>query len=190
MEIFKSIEGFEDYYVISNLGNVKSLERIVIFGKVGEKLKKESILKQRINSNGYPAVNLCKNGKCKQIENHRLVALTFIDNPENKPSVNHINGIKADNRLENLEWATWSEQQRHARAMGLVVFTDKQREIFENANKNRVISEETKQKIRDACKIYMNDDYRKRMSEIKKGQSAWNKGMSKLDMQNYRNSKI
>jgi len=102
MEIFKGIPGWEDYYEASNLGNVKSLERIIVFGKGGEKLKKESILKPRINSNGYPAVNLCRDGKCKQIENHRLVALAFIDNPEDKPSVNHINGIKSDNRLENL----------------------------------------------------------------------------------------
>jgi len=74
--------------------------------------------------------------------------------------------------------------------MGLQVFSDKQREIFENANRNRVVSDETKQKIRDACKIYMNDEYRERMSEIKKGQKAWNKGMTKLDMYNYRNAKI
>lgn len=190
MEIFKGIPGWEDYYEASNLGNVKSLERIVIFGKGVEKLKKESILKHRINRNGYPAVNLCRDGKSKQIENHRLVALTFIDNPENKPSVNHINGIKTDNRLENLEWATWKEQSKHAWDMGLQFFGDKQREAFENANRNRVVSDETKQKMRDACKLFMNDDYRRKMSEIKKGQKAWNKGMSKLDMENYRNAKI
>ena len=172
MIIWKPIPGWEDYYEVSDEGNVKSLERIVTFGKGGEKLKKESILKARINSNGYPAINLCKNGKCKQIENHRLVALTFIDNPHNKPSVNHINGIKTDNRVENLEWATWSEQQRHARAMGLVVFTDKQREIFENANRNKVISDETKRK----------------MSISNMGKTPWNKGLTRLEMQKYKKS--
>lgn len=64
--------------------------------------------------NGYLRVNLWINGKAKQMGIHRLVAIFYIDNPDNKPQVNHINGIKHDNKVENLEWVTNKENIEHA----------------------------------------------------------------------------
>ncbi len=90
-EIFKDIEGFEGLYQISNLGRVYSVKR----GK---------FLKPGKHTDNYSQVNLYKNGKCKTYKIHRLVATAFIPNPMNYKEVNHINEVKSDNRVENLEW--------------------------------------------------------------------------------------
>ena len=72
-----------------------------------------------IGNNGYSSVDLCKDGTIKKYLIHRLVAEAFIPNPEKKPQVNHINGIKTDNRLDNLEWCTHSENMLHSYKQGL-----------------------------------------------------------------------
>lgn len=107
-ETWKDIPGYEGVYMASNLGRIRRMY------DVGFK-----ILKISFNRKGYCRVSLTKDGKSKGYFSHRLVAYAFIPNPENKPQVNHINGIKDDNRVENLEWNTNIENLRHALINGL-----------------------------------------------------------------------
>ena len=108
---FKQIKGYEGLYEINQKGEVKSF-----VGKYGVK---ERILKSCLDTDGYLQVLLYKHKKRVSRKIHRLVAETFIPNPENKPTINHKNGIKNDNRLDNLEWATVAENTQHAYDNGL-----------------------------------------------------------------------
>jgi len=106
-EIWKDIPSYEGLYAISNKGKVKSYPK-----QQGVVWKQETLLVNAINK-GYERVRLSKNGKIKNWQVHRLVALTFISNLDNKLCVNHINSIRNDNRVENLEWCTHSENSIH-----------------------------------------------------------------------------
>ncbi len=116
-EIWKTIIGFETYQ-ISNFGRVKSLPHKIFISNTpsGVALSKERILKPFLAGRGYPCVSLGYKNK-KLI--HRLVAVAFIPNPKNKRTVNHINGIKTDNRVENLEWMSYLDNNKHAIETGL-----------------------------------------------------------------------
>jgi hypothetical protein len=100
-EVWKDIKKFEGHYQVSNLGRIKSI-------------KSDIIMKQNFKKNGYLNIKLCKNNKEYYLSVHRIVAENFIDNPDNKPQVNHINKVKSDNRLENLEYVTLSENMIHS----------------------------------------------------------------------------
>lgn len=116
-EVWKPVPKYESWYEVSNLGRVK---RKFSIDNGGRRLK-ERILKGARQNNGYVYVSLCGATGVKQMRVHRIVAEVFIPNPEEKPFVNHINGNKEDNRVDNLEWVTGSENMRHAYVTGLQI---------------------------------------------------------------------
>lgn len=122
MEIWKDVEGYEGRYQVSSLGNVKSLSRLVGGkpGRGGSKKINERVLKFGVGKTGYLSVSLRDGSSSKGCYVHRLVAQAFIPNPENKPTVNHKNGIKSDNAAHNLEWSTFSENTQHGYKTGLL----------------------------------------------------------------------
>lgn len=108
-EEWKDIPGYENLYKISSNGIVKSYDKIVRTGKYNQKRKiLGRILKFTLTRGGYYTVGLTKDRKQKFYFVHRLVAITFVDNPNNYPIINHRNAIRTDNRVSNLEWCTYS----------------------------------------------------------------------------------
>ncbi len=123
-EVFRDVLGYEGLYQVSNYGRVKSLERKNIFycGLRKEHLErptKEKILNYNKSNRGYLQVCLTKDGKSKTYTVHRLVAKAFLPNLKNKKQVNHIDGNKENNSIDNLEWVTSSENNKHAFITGL-----------------------------------------------------------------------
>lgn len=118
-EVWKPVIGYEGHYEVSNFGNIKSIFRLLVDVNNKTYRKYELILKPSINKYGYLQVGLSINNKLKSYTVHRLVAEAFIDNPFNKPTVNHKDGNKLNNFVSNLEWATKSEQAVHSLDMGL-----------------------------------------------------------------------
>ena len=122
-KIWKDIPDYEGLYQVSNFGEVKSLPKIRnVFSS--NYIAKERILKPALNDSGYKIVVLTKNKKSKSLRVHRLVALAFIPNLENKPQVNHKDGNKLNNHIDNLEWCTNSENEIHAYKLGLKKIND------------------------------------------------------------------
>ena len=112
-ETWKDIKDYEGLYRVSDLGRVRSVDRIEKCSTFTRK-RKGVILKQMINRGGYCQVNLTKDGIGHTKEVHRLVASAFIPNPNNLPQVNHIDCDKTNNSINNLEWVTFDENTAHA----------------------------------------------------------------------------
>ncbi len=113
--MWKSIKGYEGSHEVNELGEVRSLDRIVTSVRNGKKIanrRKGKLLKLSECSNGYLLVKLSRTSKNFLV--HRLVAEAFIPNEENKPQVNHIDGVKNNNHYTNLEWVTCSENHKHS----------------------------------------------------------------------------
>ena len=108
IELWKPVLGYEGFYEISNLGQIKSLVK-----------KQKKIIKNCENGAGYFVVTLCRNGKRRMASIHRLVAEAFIPNPKNLPQINHKDGVKTNNLIENIEWCTAKENMNHAWDTGL-----------------------------------------------------------------------
>jgi len=162
IETWKDIPNHIGQYQASNLGRIKSLSR--------KHARTERVLKPYHGINGYWVV--CISGKPASI--HRLIAITFILNPENKPCVNHIDGKPVNNNLMNLEWCTYKENTQHAIKMGSFgnikgknhsnygkKHSDETRKKMslarngkENPMKGRKHSDETKKQMSDARKLY------------------------------------
>jgi hypothetical protein len=113
-EVWKDIKGYEGLYQVSNLGRVKSLDRIINYSNGLNSKHKGKILTKEKTRDNYNRVTLSLNNKQKRFQVHRLVAKHFLKNINNKPCVNHIDGNKLNNIVENLEWCTYSENEIHS----------------------------------------------------------------------------
>ena len=108
--------GYEGWYQVSNMGRIKSLQRMVVRKDGAVQIYKSKIVKPFINKQGRCSIALSKNSKVKKFILPRLVAQAFVPNPKNKPEVNHIDENPQNNKAENLNWMTRLENQRYGTA--------------------------------------------------------------------------
>ncbi len=116
---WKSVKEYEGFYEVSDAGLVRSLDRYVDLGNGKQRFYKSRAIAPHINNCGYAAVRLSKNSTTKTYYVHRLVAQTYIPNPDNLPQVNHLSGNKRDNSVENLAWTDARGNVLHAYQTGL-----------------------------------------------------------------------
>ena len=109
--MFKAIRGYEGIYEVDELGEIRSVDRVIECKDGSVRKRKGRELKPWTRKDGYATVNLTKNGVCKSMRVHRLVAEAFLPNPENLPQIHHKNHVRNDNRAKNLAWVTKSEQR-------------------------------------------------------------------------------
>jgi len=133
----REIPGYECIYKISNTGKITRIWKT-----------KETVMKTQVHSQGYVAVSLTKDGKNKTHKVHRLLALTWLSNPQDKAYINHIDGNKQNNSLDNIEWCTPSENSKHAHSTGL---NSTKRMVEVAARKSRKM---TSEKIKECQTLY------------------------------------
>ena len=117
---FYDVPGYEDYYEINAAGVVWSKPRHVNSPICGGRRLRPAKRMSIFLTAGYPAFSVSKNGKDRPMPLHRVLAMIFIPNPDNKPEINHIDGDRANFALSNLEWCTHKENMRHAHRTGLI----------------------------------------------------------------------
>ena len=160
MEIWKDIQGYEGYYQVSNLGRIKNVKN-----------GKNKVRKISYDKLGYPYINLSKNGIRKTKKVYRIVAETFIPNPENKKTVNHKDGDPSNSKIDNLEWATHQENINHAWETGLsdygygIILEDKKTKeikIFRSMNKASLFIGKSQNYISERVRMnkFENKDYK------------------------------
>ena len=185
-EVWKPVitdkEDYTGLYEVSNLGRVRSLDR---YDNRGCK-RKGQIRKTKKDKGGYYRIILCKNDKQKDFLVHRLVALAFIPNPENKPHVDHINTVRDDNRAVNLRWCTRKENSNNEITLKHLSEANKgekhpmygkhpseeTRKKLSEAHKGKTHNEETRKKIGEANKGKTHsEETKKKLSELRKGKT-------------------
>ena len=150
-EIWKPIKDYEGLYEVSSIGRVRSLGREIIDSKGRKQCFKERILKLQYDRYGYLYVPLRNRDNRKKFKVHRLVAEAFIPNPDNLPQINHIDGNKDNNKVENLEWCTNKYNVLHAHETGLN-WTEKHRKRSSLECNFRKLTIEQVSYIREAFK--------------------------------------
>jgi len=148
-EVWRNVIGYEEYYQVSNLGNVKSLDRIVVTGNRKSYIRKGKLCKLSKNNLGYMTVGFTVNNKKVNKYVHRLVAEVFLTNDENKPQVNHIDCNKENNHVDNLEWCTNSENHIHAYKNDLSKFKHNRVAYSKEQNGRALLTEEQVIEIRE-----------------------------------------
>ena len=181
-EIWKPVVGFEGLYEVSNFGRVKALERLVINNN-GLQHKHERILKPNYSGDNRGDVILCKDGKKYPRKNYRLAAEAFIPNPENKPTVDHIDTNYKNNNINNLRWTTQQENvcnplsryHNSKSKMGHPAYNTKPlseeaRKKISEANKGKKLSEEHIRHLRESHLGYtLSQETKDKIGQIKKG---------------------
>lgn len=173
-EIFKSIKGYEGYFEVSNFGRVRSLDRTITYtNRWGSKTtlkKKGKILSTRINNMGYVMVDLKVNKEKSTKLLHRLVAFTFLENPNNYDQVDHIDGNKQNNNLNNLEWVSQSINIKRA-------YDNKINNITEEAKKRlseNVKGVSPKDRCKEVIQLDLNGNELNRYKSITEASKALN----------------
>lgn len=134
----RDVKGYEGLYYVTEFGSVYSYTRNVYNPATGDSyVKQGQEMSWEITKFGYARVILCKNGKSRKHPVHRLVAIAYYPNPENKPQVNHIDGNKLNNHKDNLEWNTASENTQHAFDTGL----NKGQKLWDDEIRKNILSE-------------------------------------------------
>jgi hypothetical protein len=114
MEVWKNIKGYEGLYQVSSLSRVRNKDRKVLSSSGVLRFYKSRIIKVYTHKNKSVIVTLIKDSKCKRHYLHRVIATAFLPNSHNKPCINHIDGDRSNNELDNIEWCTYKENSEHS----------------------------------------------------------------------------
>jgi len=170
VEIWQAISGYEGLYEVSSFGRVKSLLRYVNSGYNKKRLLLEIIMKPKLNKYGYLTICLWRNSMKKIVTIHRLVACTYLINDNNYPHINHIDGNKLNNHVDNLEFCTSLHNQRHAVSLGL---RDNCTKYGEDCNFAKLKTEQVK---------YIRESYNKKTMNQKTLANKFNVSISTISM--------